>query len=125
MIPKVFGFSKEKRLLTSAEYRAVFTEPMPIKSSSSYLTVLARPNEQAGAKLGVVVAKRNVRLAVRRNLMKRLIRESFRLHQDKLCGLDLVVLVRRDFKNEHKPNTFFVQNLEKLWRTVVTTWKNG
>lgn len=47
-----------------------------------------------------MVAKRNIRLAVNRNRIKRLIRETFRQQQRKLGGLDFVVVVRRDFANQ-------------------------
>ena len=49
------------------------------------------------ARLGVVVAKRNVKLAVARNRLKRTVRESFRLQQSCLTGLDIVVVVKKDF----------------------------
>lgn len=49
------------------------------------------------ARLGMVVAKRNVKLAVDRNKLKRLIRESFRLQHQQMQGLDVVVVVKKDF----------------------------
>lgn len=48
-------------------------------------------------RLGIVVAKRNVKLAVKRNKLKRMIRESFRLQQQLLMGLDVVVVVKQEF----------------------------
>ena len=46
------------------------------------------------ARLGLVIAKKHVRLAVQRNRVKRQLRESFRRHQQVLVGLDIVVLAR-------------------------------
>lgn len=49
----------------------------------------------------MVVAKRNVRLAVARNKIKRLVRESFRQEQQRLQGLDIVVVIKKNFILEH------------------------
>lgn len=61
-----------------------------------YFTVLARPNAEPLARLGLAIAKKCARRAVDRNRLKRLVRESFRLERLGLPGLDLVVLCRRD-----------------------------
>jgi ribonuclease P protein component len=42
--------------------------------------------------LGLIISKRCAKSAVRRNRLKRLIRESFRLDQQALAGLDVVVI---------------------------------
>ncbi len=47
----------------------------------------------AHARLGMVVAKKNVRLATARNRIKRVIRESFRQQQVQLDTMDVVVVV--------------------------------
>ncbi len=57
--------------------------------------LLARFNEQEHARLGLVIAKKNVRRAVDRNKVKRVARESFRHHRAELGNLDIVVLARR------------------------------
>ena len=54
-------------------------------------------NSHPQARLGIVVAKRNVRLAVARNRIKRLVRETFRHQQQRLNGLDIVVVVKKNF----------------------------
>lgn len=49
-------------------------------------------NQKTHPRLGVVVAKRKIPKAVNRNLIKRLCRERFRVEQESLGCLDLVVL---------------------------------
>ncbi len=91
-----FAFGREKRLCSAAEFKKVFDQT-DIKVSSRQLLILAKVNMQECPRLGLVVAKKNIRHAVGRNRAKRHIRESFRLHQDELNRLDVVVLVRRGF----------------------------
>ena len=86
--------------------------------------MLARPNETEVARVGIIVAKRYVKKAVFRNLVKRLIRESFRHQQSQLLGLDIVVLLRATLAKPEQKN-FLKTNLEKHWQELVKKWKNG
>lgn len=49
------------------------------------------PGQEAGARLGVVIGKKQLRRAVGRNLVKRLARETFRLQRDTLPPVDLIL----------------------------------
>ena len=96
-------FDKTVRLLASNDYSPVFADAHFRMSSAEFL-VLASNTRGAKARLGIVVAKKQVRLATERNRLKRVIRESFRHHQHELPKFDIVVLVRskaasRDNKN--------------------------
>lgn len=121
MITKKFGFSKSKRLKKPADFRAVFNQP--IRSRSSYFTVLARPNDGEVARLGVMVAKRWVKRAVQRNNIRRVVRESFRIHQQQLIGLDIIVMVR--VNPGEQPNTKLDRCIQQQWQELITLWKNG
>jgi len=88
------GFGRSKRLLTKAAYKAVFDDS-PYRVSHRNLLMLARPNGLNEARLGLIVAKKNVRLAVKRNRIKRVVRDSFRLNQQTLETLDVIFLARR------------------------------
>ena len=46
-------------------------------------------------RLGMIVGKRVAPLAVDRNFLKRLVRETFRRHRHQLAGFDLLVRPRR------------------------------
>jgi ribonuclease P protein component len=60
----------------------------------SGLDLLAAPNGLDYARLGLIVPKKIISTAVGRNRVKRLIRESFRLHQADLIGLDVVARIK-------------------------------
>lgn len=55
------------------------------------------PNTLGHARLGVVVGKKIARLAVRRNYMKRVLREMFRREQPQLQGVDILVRPQQAF----------------------------
>ena len=68
-------------------------------------------------RLGLAIAARIVGNAVRRNRIKRLIRESFRQHQHELPAVDLVVNARAGARDAD--NAAITRSLEQHWRTVV------
>ena len=86
-------FTPTARLSQPDHYRRVFDSPEYKVSSSAFL-LLAAPGATQSSRLGVVVAKKAIRRAARRNRIKRLVRECFRLHAF-VKPVDLVVLARR------------------------------
>ena len=62
------------------------------RSRDEWFTVLSRDNGQHDARLGLAISKKHCRKATSRNTLKRIVRESFRQHQAKLQGLDVVVI---------------------------------
>lgn len=85
---KAHGFSAAARILTASAYQAAFAERKPLRTR--FLSVHSRPTLGLGARLGLVVGKRQCPLANRRNLVKRLIRERFRMARPELASADLV-----------------------------------
>lgn len=92
------AFTKSHRLLTPSDFKAVFDDAR-FKASDQLLLILSRPNTAVTSngtpRLGLVIAKKHIRLAVQRNRIKRILRETFRHHQHQLHGIDAVVLARR------------------------------
>jgi ribonuclease P protein component len=83
---------KKLQLRATADYAAVFDART--REGRGPLTTYAKPNGLPHARLGMSVS-RKVGNAVRRNRIRRLIRESYRLMQhDFPCGYDLVIVVR-------------------------------
>ena len=71
------------------------------------------------ARLGMAVSIRVAGSAVRRNGIRRVIRESFRLHQHELPALDVFVTARQAARST--PNTELVASLDSLWRRLRPT----
>ena len=85
-------FNRQLRLLRPAEFKQVFSNAC--KVGSKHLTMLAIINQLGHPRLGMAISKKNVKHAVKRNLVKRQLRESFRLHQAIIGDFDVVVLAR-------------------------------
>ena len=64
------GLPKQSRLLGSSDFSPVFNQP-DFRVSNRFLLVLAKTSIYPGARLGIVVARKNIRLAVQRNRIKR------------------------------------------------------
>lgn len=90
-----FGFPKRYRLTKTDEYSSVFGFRRALKSPHFLLHYRPRAEEEGESwsvpRLGIVVPKRLVKAAVRRNLIKRLGRERFRLLRQQLPARDLVL----------------------------------
>lgn len=102
------------RLQNAAEFEHVFRNAQ--RSSSKALTVLATPSGRRRARLGLAVPRKQIRKAVERNRVKRLIRESFRQHQVLLNGLDVVVVARAPLAEKNAERVF--RCLEDHWRRI-------
>lgn len=74
-------------------------------------------NGGSSARLGTAVAKKVLKRAVDRNRVKRLVRESFRLKQHDLAGLDLVVMCARGIDPSNKQQLRV--SLDKHWAKAV------
>lgn len=90
--PRRQTYPKSHRLGGRLEFAAVFDAR--VRESRGFLTVYARPNDLPHPRLGLSI-NRKVGTAPRRNRIKRLLREAFRLMQHDLpVGYDWVVVVR-------------------------------
>ena len=114
MVSRSFG--RDKRLLTSRQFTAVFDSPTG-KAPGKSVLLLARENGLDHPRLGLVIGKKSVKLAVERNRLKRLIRDSFRLHQEMLAGLDIVMVARKGLGDLDNPELH--QQFVKLWKRLA------
>jgi ribonuclease P protein component len=104
-------FAKSYRLCCNSDYQYVFSNAS--KNSDNLFLVLSRKSQTGEARLGLAVAKKHARLAVQRNRIKRIIRESFRLKQKTIPAVDIVVMIRPAAVKANNQQLF--SSLEKLW----------
>ena len=91
-----YAFKKAERLRRRSEFSALFKSGKRIHSE--YLTVILSTNTSDVRRLGLVVGKKVRKEAVRRNRMKRLLREFFRLNKHRLsASQDILIVARKDF----------------------------
>lgn len=112
---KQFAYTRELRLLTPKHFQYVFQQP-PVKAVNPQFTLLAKPNNLPHPRLGITISKRNVRLAVQRNRIKRRIRETFRLQQHNLVGFDIIVIAKKGVNEQE--NSQLNKQCDYLWRKL-------
>jgi ribonuclease P protein component len=86
------SFGKLKKMRKTDEFSSVFR--FRCVRAMAGIDFLAAPNGLTYSRLGMIVPKKIIPTAVARNRVKRLIRESFRLNQSELAGLDVVARIR-------------------------------
>ena len=104
-------FPGDNRLNKPSDFKKVFTTAQ--RYAAKKLLVLARKNDMECARLGLAISAKRIRTAVRRNKLKRIIRESFRRNKDRLKGLDIVVVAQKDTDKENSARLSRV--LSGLW----------
>ena len=107
-------FPPTARLSAPGHYQSVFDAPTYKVSSRAFL-LLAQVNEVEPSRLGVIVAKKHIRRANRRNRIKRLVREHFRLTRLSV-PLDLVVLAKA--AADQMDNARVREDLSVLWNKL-------
>lgn len=108
-------FAKQQRLTQPSQFKSVFADPF-VKQGDSNMLLLGIKNNQDSARLGLAVAKKQLKLAVSRNRFKRLTRESFRQHLSVIKNLDIVVIARSGA--ERKTNSELLDLLSKNWHIL-------
>ncbi|ACT49248.1 ribonuclease P protein component [Methylotenera mobilis] len=107
-------FTKQAKLIKTDEFSSVFNFRKRI--FAQFLAVHYQPNALARPRLGLVVGKKTAKSAVHRNYMRRVLREFFRLHQQSINPLDLVVRVQKKFNK--KDFLAVVQEFDSLLKKV-------
>jgi len=111
----LYKFQPYRRLKKNKDFRSVLSKSQ--KVSQAYLLAVYQTNDRPNARLGVAVSKRVAKLAVARNRIKRVIRESFRLSQNQLPTIDIVVIVRSEGGNADKKR--LRETIDKLWKKLT------
>ena len=108
-----YSFTHRERLHTASQYQRVFKHAD--KSSSESFIMLFRENNVGFPRTGIVIAKRKAKRAVDRNLVKRIVRDSFRLNKANLPPFDFVIILK-------KPVTTIRR--DKLRKELINFWQS-
>jgi len=112
-------FSRAMKMNNPRDYSRVFRQAKRV--SGTGLTILSVENTVGHPRLGLAIAKKHLKLANRRNRLKRIVRESFRLHQSDFANIDIVVLTRSDITKRESAELW--EALERHWLTVAAQWQ--
>ena len=117
-MPGAYTFPTTHRLRSKLDFARVFDAR--VREHRGPVTLYALPNALPHPRLGISMS-RKVGTAARRNRIKRLLRESFRLHQHDLPrGYDFVVTLR-----PHEPMILaeYQKIMTALMLKLHTTWQ--
>jgi ribonuclease P protein component len=106
---KRFGLDGARRLRQKAQFEGLLQHGS--RRTLDGYTFYVKRRETGGARLGMLVSRRHSHRAVERNRIKRCIREAFRLEQDRLGALD--VLVRPPYGA--KPSAQMIVRLREIF----------
>tara|TARA_B110001454_G_scaffold74444_1_gene71980 strand:+ start:144 stop:476 length:333 start_codon:yes stop_codon:yes gene_type:complete len=95
-------------------FEEIFSNPKK-KVSTKHFLLLSKENSLGVARIGVAVKKRDIKLAVQRNKIKRKIKGSFELNTLNLPPLDYVVYVRRNISSSEG---LIKKELTELWDKI-------
>ena len=110
------SFKRIDRILKPVDYQYVFDSAY--KSSDQYFLILGRISKVKHSRLGLAISKKSLKRAVSRNLIKRLVRETFRTHSNiKQANIDFVVMARKNIINYK--NHQLVSSLERNFDKIV------
>lgn len=87
-----FRFPRAARMLKPGDFARLRQGSRRV--GSRYFTAEYRNTDRTAARLGLAVSRRVSKLAVQRNRLKRLARESFRRNRATLTAVDILVIAR-------------------------------
>jgi ribonuclease P protein component len=91
---KEFSYRKSERVTNKSRFRAIYDQGVWV--SSRNFTIVACSNAAGIKRLGITVTKKSGN-SVKRNRIKRLIREFFRLNKDLFpAGHDIVIMAKKN-----------------------------
>ena len=89
------NFRNEEHILKSKDFNTVYKKGRAFKREGLALYIFS--NNLSHNRIGFSIGARNIKLAARRNRIRRLLREAYRLtKKDLRRGFDMVIVIKRD-----------------------------
>ena len=107
----------ELRLRSKLQFDALYASGKRI--DDRFFGLRVKPNGLGFPRIGLAVAVKTAGSAVKRNRLRRLVRETFRLAQHALPPVDIVVAAK--FPAAEAPATTLRASLATLWQRVIST----
>ncbi|MEM7008960.1 MAG: ribonuclease P protein component [Thermodesulfobacteriota bacterium] len=104
-------FPKELKIRKTSDYEEIFGSSKRIRSR--HFDILYVKNSLGYCRAGFVVGKKNVRSAVKRNRIKRVVREVFRNNKSLFDSYDVVFLAKK------KSDTLNYSNVKKEFEEII------
>jgi ribonuclease P protein component len=114
---RTLRFGPQQRLRSKPQFDAVYASGRRI--DDRFFALRIKPNGLGFARIGLAVAVKTAGNGVRRNRLRRLMRESFRLEQHGLPAVDIVVAAK--FPAAAAPAASLRASLATLWQRVAAT----
>ena len=112
----LFLFTLQHRLSGRVAFENVMKTPLHRLGADVFL-LIPQGNTLTHGRLGIIVAKKNVKKATRSNWVKRKCREYFRCNQHKVGHFDIVLLARKGIADlSHDELT---QRLDVVWKKLA------
>ena len=111
------NFGVDLRLRSKLQFDAVYAGGRRL--DDRYFALRVKANGLAHPRVGLAVAVKTAGNAVNRNRLRRVIRESFRLAQQELPAVDIVVAAK--FATAGAPASALRDSLATLWKRVAST----
>jgi len=115
------SFPRRLRLTRSNDFQQVFNNNF--RRSDACVTILVGKTPGEYPRLGFAIARKQVPSAVKRNALKRLFRESFRINQHRLPARDFVIMVRREIQAIDAAE--LRNTLDRHWNSIITSCENS
>ena len=111
-----FPLTRQQRLCNRVDFHSVMTAA-EYRLGADVFLLLARRNTFGYGRLGLIVAKKNVKTAVARNWVKRQCREYFRCHQQMVAAWDIVILTKKGI--DRLSHAELAQKLDRVWKKLT------
>lgn len=115
-------FPTSCRLLSKPDFDRVFNNRTASARARGLLALYVE-NQSGTARLGMTVARKNMGSAVRRNRIRRQLRDAFRRARPDLPNCDIVVIVRKDIKSISEDQWYGL--CQQLFQRIIASHRNG